>query len=109
VSRRPLVFVSALTVGDYLLWNWSLGGNHDLLALLAGLTLPPLALACLWLLAIGLARLIGGAARRRPGAMSSAVHQPAGAVVEGALAPIAAEQTAAVEGERPPSPRKLAA
>jgi len=33
VSARPLVFVSGLTVGDYLLWNWSLSGNHDVLAL----------------------------------------------------------------------------
>ena len=38
-------------LGDYLLWNWSLNGNHDVLALVSGLTLPPLALACLWLLA----------------------------------------------------------
>ena len=43
MSRRPLVFVSGLTVGDYLLWNWSLNGNHDVLALVSGLTLPPLA------------------------------------------------------------------
>jgi hypothetical protein len=66
VPHRPLVFVSALTGGDYLLWNWSLNGNHDVLALLAGLTLPPLALACVWLLALLLGRLIAGGARRRP-------------------------------------------
>jgi hypothetical protein len=58
VSHRPLVFVSGLTVGDYLLWNWSLNGNHDVLALVSGLTLPPLAVAGLWLLALSLARLI---------------------------------------------------
>jgi hypothetical protein len=104
-----LVFVFALTLGDYLLWNWSLNGNHDVLALLAGLTLPPLALACLWLLTIGLAHLLGGAARRRTPAVSSTVHQSAGAVAEGALAPIAAEQAASADGELPPSPRKLAA
>ena len=64
MSHRPLVFVSGLTVGDYLLWNWSLGGNHDVLALISGLTLPPLAVACLWLLALSVARLIAHSARR---------------------------------------------
>lgn len=70
MSHRPLVFVSGLTVGDYLLWNWSLSSNHEVVALVAGLTLPPLAVASLWLLALSVARLIaglarGGAARRR--------------------------------------------
>jgi hypothetical protein len=37
VSHRPLVFVSGLTVGDYLLWNWSLNGSHDVVALVSGL------------------------------------------------------------------------
>jgi hypothetical protein len=63
VSHRPLVFVSGLTCGDYLLWSWSLGGNHDVLALVSGLTLPPLAVACLWLLALSVARLIARTAR----------------------------------------------
>ncbi|MBA3809550.1 MAG: hypothetical protein H0X28_14340, partial [Solirubrobacterales bacterium] len=62
--RRPLVFVSGLTLGDYLLWNWSLNGNHDVIALVAGLTLPPLAVVLLWLLALNLARLLAHAARR---------------------------------------------
>lgn len=64
MSYRPLVFVTGLTVGDYLLWNWSLNGNHDVLALVSGLTLPPLAVACLWLLAMSVARLIAAIARR---------------------------------------------
>jgi hypothetical protein len=63
VSHRPLVFVSGLTCGDYLLWSWSLGGNHDVLALVSGLTLPPLAVACVWLLALSVARLIARTAR----------------------------------------------
>jgi hypothetical protein len=58
-----LVFVSGLTLGDYLLWNWSLNGNHDVIALIAGLTLPPLAVVLLWLLALGIARLLAHAAR----------------------------------------------
>jgi hypothetical protein len=64
VSHRPLVFVFGLTVGDYLLWSWSLNGNHDVLALVSGLTLPPLAVACLWLFTLSVARLIGRTARR---------------------------------------------
>jgi hypothetical protein len=64
VPHRPLVFVSGLTFGDYLLWNWSLNGNHAVLALASGLTLPPLAVTCVWLLALALARLIAHATRR---------------------------------------------
>jgi len=69
MSHRPLVFVSGLTVGDYLLWNWSLNGNHDVLALVSGLTLPPLAVACLWLLAMSGARLLSRQGRRSRGEM----------------------------------------
>ena len=71
VSFRPLVFVIGLTVGDYLLWNWSLNGNHDVLALVAGLTLPPLAVACVWLAAVDVARLLASRAVR-PGARGRA-------------------------------------
>ena len=67
VSHRPLVFVSGLTVADYLLWNWSLNSNHDVLALVSGLTLPPLAVAVLWLLSLAVARLIARSARRPTG------------------------------------------
>jgi hypothetical protein len=66
VSHRPLAIVSGLTIGDYLLWNWSLNGSHDVLALVSGLTLPPLAAAFLWLIALTGARLV--ARTRRPGA-----------------------------------------
>jgi hypothetical protein len=63
VSHRPLVLVTGLTVGDYLLWNWSLNGNHGVLALISGISLPPLAVVCVWLLAIGAARLLARSAR----------------------------------------------
>lgn len=67
MSHRPLVLASGLTLGDYLLWNWSLNSNHDVLALVAGLTLPALAIACLWLLAVNVARLIARYPRRPSG------------------------------------------
>jgi hypothetical protein len=65
VSHRPVVLVSGLTVGDYFLWNWSLNGNHAVLALVSGLTMPPLAVACLWLLALTVTRLAGDTRARR--------------------------------------------
>jgi hypothetical protein len=63
VHFRPLAIVSVLAGGDYLLWNWSLQGNHDVLALIAGLTLPPLAIALICLLVLNTARLLARAAR----------------------------------------------
>ena len=64
MTYRPLAIVSGLTLGDYLLWDWSLNHNHDVLAVVAGLTLPPLALAWLWLLAVTLVRLTARTTRR---------------------------------------------
>jgi hypothetical protein len=64
VSHRPLALVSVLAAGDYLLWNWSLNGNHDVLALVSGLTLPPLAIACIWLFALSAMRLLAHAVNR---------------------------------------------
>jgi hypothetical protein len=68
VFRRPLAVLIGLTIADYLLWNWSLNGslngNRDVLALVSGLTLPPLAIGCLWLLALSVARLIARSTRR---------------------------------------------
>jgi hypothetical protein len=76
VSRRPPVLVIGLTVGDYLLWNWSLNAGHDVLALVSGLTLPPLALMSAWVLVMGAMRAVAAVARfaRRP---RSAPPQPA--------------------------------
>jgi hypothetical protein len=64
VHYRPLAFVSVLTVGDYLLWNWSLQGGHDVTALVSGMTLPPLAIALIWLCALNLLRLLARTTRR---------------------------------------------
>lgn len=105
VSRRPLVFVSGLTLGDYLLWNWSLNGNHDVIALISGLTLPPLAVVLLWLLALGIARLLAHAARRpRLRARTSAHSGPQRAAATNAAAE-PASSTAASSAQS----RKLAA
>jgi hypothetical protein len=52
VFHRPLVLIGALAGGDFLLWNWSLSANHDVLALIAGVTLLPLAAASLLLAAL---------------------------------------------------------
>jgi hypothetical protein len=71
VSPRPLVLVSGLTAGDYLLWNWSLNAHHDVPALVAGLTLPPLAAASLLMLVLGLARVLGRSANRATVARSA--------------------------------------
>ena len=53
-----------LTAGDYLLWNWSLSGNHDVPALVSGLTLPPLAAASMLLIATTVLRLVARSTRR---------------------------------------------
>jgi hypothetical protein len=52
VFHRPFVLVGALTAGDFVLWNWSLSASNDVLALIAGLTLLPLAATCLLLFAL---------------------------------------------------------
>jgi hypothetical protein len=62
VPYRPLAIVSALTVGDYVLWNWSLGANHEVVALVCGLTLPPLGIAFVWLAVLSAARLVARSA-----------------------------------------------
>jgi hypothetical protein len=67
VLHRPLALVSVLTAGDYLLWDWSLGDNHEIPALAAGLTLPPLGIAFILLLAINVGRLFASTAARSRG------------------------------------------
>jgi hypothetical protein len=74
VSHRPLAILCGLTLGDYLLWNWSLSANRGVLALVAGLSLPPLAFACLWLLAVTVGRLLASWARRARAAPDDRRH-----------------------------------
>jgi hypothetical protein len=59
VRLRALPLLLALTAADYALWHWSIAGGHDILSLISGLTLLPLAAATLALLALGAARLCG--------------------------------------------------
>ena len=63
MSRRPLVTVPALTLADLLLWHWSLTAHHQILAIVAGLTLPPLLVASMWLLALAVVRLLAQGVR----------------------------------------------
>jgi hypothetical protein len=64
VLQRRLVFLTGLTVGDYLLWHWSLAGNHVALALVAGFTLVPLAVVYVLLATFALARRLARLTRR---------------------------------------------
>lgn len=66
---RSLFAVGVLALGDYLLWNWSLGANRDVVALVSGVTLIPLLIALTWLLVFAAVRLLAFVVRRsRPGA-----------------------------------------
>jgi hypothetical protein len=115
VSYRPLALVSGLTFGDYLLWNWSLNANHDVLALASGLTLPPLALACLAMLAVNLLRLLGRSTNRsghRAAAEGSRAIRHAEDAAEELAVTVPAgsrDPASATPGSSPSSSGKLAA
>jgi hypothetical protein len=67
VPQRPirsLAVVGVLALSDYMLWNWSVGANHDVIALVAGVTLIPLLIALAWLVVVAVARLLAHVARR---------------------------------------------
>ncbi len=75
--RPRLVIVALLALCDYLLWNWSLSANHDLLALVSGMTLIPLLLALVWLLVLAGGHLLAGVAQRSR-ARHAGASQPRG-------------------------------
>jgi hypothetical protein len=77
-----LAIVSGLTIGDYLLWNWSLNGSHDVLALVSGLTLPPLTAAFVWLIALTGARLLARTTRRSGSGKAARTARPAAAATK---------------------------
>jgi hypothetical protein len=107
VPHRPLALVSALGVGDYLLWNWSLSHSHDVLALISGLTLPPLVIAALWLLALSVARLLARSTRRTPGSSQADARTRE---AERSSAPSGSfEQSPAPSSQTAASSRKIAA
>jgi hypothetical protein len=54
-----LAFLLVLTAGDYLLWHWSIANGHDIMSLVAGLTLLPLAALSLGGVALASVRLPG--------------------------------------------------
>jgi len=110
VSRRPLLFVCALTAGDYVLWSWASSGNHDVLSLVSGLTLPPLAAACAWLIALNAARAVAQAARarrRRRASGGRARVRTAQASAASQASPVATASPAAAASRARPS-RKAA-
>jgi hypothetical protein len=79
-----LAVVGVLALGDYLLWNWSLGANRDVVALIAGVTLIPLLIALAWLLVLTAVR-----------SLASFVQRPrAGAVARARVGPRAAGRSA---------------
>jgi hypothetical protein len=67
VPQRPirsLAVVGVLALGDYVLWNWSVGANHDVVALITGVALIPLLIALAWLMVVAVARLLAHVAQR---------------------------------------------
>ena len=86
MSHRPLVLVSGLTFGDYLLWHWSLNGNHEVIALISGLTLVPLAVTLIWLLVVSVGRVLMGR-QRTPRSHAAARPEQAAAPPPAGVAP----------------------
>ncbi len=62
-----------LTGFDYALWDWSIESGHDIVSLVAGLTLLPLAALSVGGLVLAVARL-GGRLLGKSGASRSRAH-----------------------------------
>jgi hypothetical protein len=125
MSFRRLAVACGLTLADYLLWNWSTSRNHDVLALVSGVTLPFLVLACAVLLVLSLARVISSAigssqrpvARLHPGSTESHEYRarrsptaagPARGTGRTATSPESPEPTSASAPSGSPSPASSA-
>jgi hypothetical protein len=109
VRLRALPLLLVLTAADYALWDWSIANGHDIVSLIAGLTLLPLAAAALAMLAVGAARLLSfallhSAAHRRPAGKATRRRSRARTAPSIPTPPQPAETTA----HEPPS-RRLAA
>jgi hypothetical protein len=103
-----------LALGDYLLWNWSLGANHDILALVSGMTLIPLLIALAWLVFLFVARLIAHTAHRpRTGALaragsSAGTRRSTAGRSAGGQVPAPRDDTASTAVDRAPTPSPAA-
>jgi hypothetical protein len=71
VRPRALLLLLPLSACDYALWNWSVTGNHDVIALASGMTLLPLAAVTLGLLCWAALGLAGQLLRRSSASMRS--------------------------------------
>jgi hypothetical protein len=104
-----LAIVFVLAVGDYLLWNWSLGGSHDVLALVSGLTLVLLAIALFWLVALSVGRLLARVAQRQPSRQTASTAATRRTGTRGAVPARPGEMAQQQQGGEPASSSKLAA
>lgn len=66
VRTRTLAVLLPLTVGDYLLWKWSVAGSHDVIALASGMTLLPLAALSVGRLGVSLLGAVAHTLRGSP-------------------------------------------
>jgi acyl dehydratase len=82
VRLRALPPLLAVVAADYALWDWSIASGHDVVSLVAGLTLLPMAAIALGMLAVATARflrfLLAGATSRTSTVRASAETEPAG-------------------------------
>jgi hypothetical protein len=115
VRLRALPLLLALTAADYALWDWSIADGHDIVSLVSGLTLLPLAAAALAMLALGAARLVGftlerlsGQRNTGPAARHGRAAKHGRAAIQGGV-PAAADARPADEAARERSSRRLAA
>jgi len=101
VRPRALASLVVLTVADYMLWNWSIAAGHDIVSLVAGLTLLPLGTVAIAQLALGGARMMGWLLGR------PARETRARRIVRGHAAAEHARQPSTVDSD-PPSSRLAA-